>query len=191
MARRLIRYIEGFAPTIRALDVTLGIALPWDLPELLRIDRGCYLPAECLTYREMQSLINSDHEVVHVARLNGMPLGYLSFAIERNQDVRIKRIGVCPDNRFRGIGRYMIERILQKRHPIVEFPEITVDIRFLVHERNLPLQRFLRKMGFLGSLKPRTFPADFGCHAGALRDGIEFVYREPTAGMAEAMEGLR
>lgn len=145
--------------------VQISVALEWarknDLPKLIDIDSACN-PVPW-TEQEMIGHLRCRNKIGMVALRAGEVVGFCLYELNK-QAIGILNIGVDPDWQRFGVGSLMIVKLINK----LSF-ERRNRMFMDVIEDNLPLQLFLRDMGFNAR---RVLRGYYGA-----RDAYQMVYR--------------
>ncbi len=111
-----------------------------DMPKVLEIEGHSF--DEPWSEEAILSLLRTSEAIGMVAELHDEVVGFMIYLLHPSR-LHLARIGVHPDNRRTGVGRVMIDKLKAKLSP-ERRSRITVN----VVETNLPMQLFLRGMGF-------------------------------------------
>ena len=122
------------------LDVQIRYLIRRDMPEVLAIERGCFeFPWNdedfmgCLRQRQFIGIVaEHEHDIV----------GFMIYSLEKSR-IHIANFGVKPVYQRCGVGRQMIDRLVDKLHAQRRH-EIWTEVR----ERNVAAQSFFRAMRF-------------------------------------------
>lgn len=153
-------------PAIRQkIDVRIRWKIRRDLPEVLEIEHQVFeFPwveedfLICLRRRNCIGMVAEDR--------NNRICGYMLYELGKT-GLEILNFAVDPLCHFRGVGRQMAEKLIEKlsNHRRTE-------INLLVRETNLAAQLFWQKLGFTAI---RIFPK----HYADMEDAYQFAYYLP------------
>lgn len=122
------------------------------MPEVLGIENASFeFP---WTESEFLACVRQRNCVGLVAEVDDQVVGYMIYEMAKSK-IRLLNLAVRPEWRRRGVGRYLVQRLvnklsLQKRN------RITLEVR----ETNLPAQLFFRSLGFRATSVLRNFYQD-------------------------------
>lgn len=123
-------------------DVNVRLMFPHDLPQVLHIEGR--QPGRRWQQHDFLPVFLSYHTDAWVAEIDGRVIGYIVFRVspehQKPATVTLLNLAVAPYWRRRGIASGMVEHLC---HKLSEGR-----IRAVVPEANLPVQLFLRSMGF-------------------------------------------
>jgi len=132
------------------------------------VDNAC-LPHAGWTPRDFEDFLAVKGNAGLVAAWDRVLAGYLLYSVSCQKEViGLRRLGVHPYFRRRGIGSRLLARVVRQARP----PSGTA-LFTLVHEHHLAMQLFLRANGFRATRICRNF-FDHGQAAGYL---FEFTAR--------------
>lgn len=106
-----------------------------DLPQVMEIERACFPNPWC--QQEFEEAVATSQIWKRVIVQDDTVLGYIIWEYDQHP-WNILNVAVHPDHQRAGIGRALIERVLN----------CLVPVRTQVRETNLGAQLFLRQLGF-------------------------------------------
>jgi len=120
---------------IRLLDVD-------HLPACAAIDRPCAGPARAWSACDFFTWLGAPAQAGLVALWERQVVGFLLYTARPGRNVGLHRIGIAPRWRRRRVGSQLLRHLGQWAHAVAGLPLLA-----LVHERDLPMQCFLRANG--------------------------------------------
>lgn len=150
----------GTRPVIRWM-------LKEDLPAVLRIEEESFeFP---WTKADFLSCTHQPHCIAVVAEVRNQVVGYMIYEMAPHH-FHLLTLAVDPAWRRRGIGRALMERLIQKLSPHRR-QRIVLEVR----ETNLAAQLFFRALGFRACRILHDFYSD------TVEDAYVMVYQGPSA----------
>jgi ribosomal protein S18 acetylase RimI-like enzyme len=105
---------------------------------------SCNAAAGRWTQQDFCTFLHGSWQGGYVAVFHEQRLGFVLYrACRESRQLHLERIGVHPDWQRRHIGNRLLAHIRQWLRPVPD-----VKVTALVHERQLPVQCFLRANGF-------------------------------------------
>ncbi|KRM13614.1 ribosomal protein S18-alanine N-acetyltransferase [Paucilactobacillus suebicus] len=141
-----------------------------DIPEILQVEQQVYGATPWNESAFSQEIRRSRDRLYLVVRQKDQLLGFIgcSFNFQKN-DAHITNIAVRPSFQNRGVGRYLIRKMIHKSL-MVDMKTMSLEVRV----SNTSAQRLYRRIGFIpGKTKKNYY---FGDHEDALDMQLELSY---------------
>lgn len=122
------------------LDVDVKPAISLHISACVRISRECYGEEKRKTYRQFQTQFKNN--VVFVACIGRNPVAY-SIHSAGKAAFQILDIAVIPECRLQGVGKKLVEKIIQSSGKPPEVPRVFC----AVTETDIDTMKFLLKCG--------------------------------------------
>jgi GNAT superfamily N-acetyltransferase len=118
--------------------------VPADLVACAEIDRTCVAPAWAWSWSDFADFLATSGNGGHVAAWDGGVIGFLLHRAERpSRRLQLCRIGVSAAWRRCQVGSRLVQHVREWLRVVPN-----VKLCALIHERQLPMQCFLRANGF-------------------------------------------
>lgn len=156
-------------------DVAVKPVIRWmlkeDLPNVLRIEQESFeFP---WTKSDFLSCTHQPQCIAVVAEVNGHVVGYMIYEMAQRH-FHLLTLAVDPAWRRRGIGRALVERLINKLSPHRRH-QIVLEVR----ETNLAAQLFFRNLGFRACEILHDFYSD------TVEDAYLMVYDGPRPAISQ------
>lgn len=122
------------------IDVQIRWLIRRDMPDVLMIERACF--PDPWTDEDFMVCLRQRNCIGMVAEYKHSILGFMVYELEKSE-LRILNFGVHPENQRCGIGRQMIDKLIDKLSQ-QRRSRIWAEVR----ERNMDAQFFFREMKF-------------------------------------------
>ncbi|GBD35261.1 Ribosomal-protein-alanine acetyltransferase [bacterium HR36] len=136
----------------------LAIQIRWmikrDMPEVLAIEQASFDTP--WTEEDFLSALRQRNCIGMVAETHDRIVGFIIYELHKTQMV-VLNLAVHPELRRRGIGRQLVERLINKLTQ-QRRDKISLEVR----ERNLPAQLFFKALGFQAVRVLREYYPDTG-----------------------------
>jgi ribosomal-protein-alanine N-acetyltransferase len=137
-----------------------------DMQEVLGIEQASFpYPWEL---KDFYHILQPKKTWGKVCEIDGKVVGFIIYHTDRDA-YNIVNLAVHPDYRKRGVGRALVDDMLEKVHPLRRH-----EARLTVSEQNLDAQLFFREIGFKATKVLRAF-------YGPDHDGYLMVYKASLA----------
>lgn len=157
--------IKNAILTINDEDYFVARAQITDVPEILSVERAVYGSTPWNESAFVQEIRRKNDRLYLVVRKNDVLLGFAGCSFDRqHNEAHITNIAVSPHYQSRGIGRYLIQYLLQVAADC-DMNEMSLEVRV----SNENAQRLYRKMGFMTSKVKK------GYYIGDHEDAYEMV----------------
>lgn len=133
-----------------------------DLPQLLAIEEASF-PAPW-NEKDFRATLQPKNAWGKVAIVDDKVVGFIIY-LTAKKTYNVISLAVHPDYRRKGIGRELVNDMLEKVHPLRRN-----EARLTVSDQNLDAQLFFRSLGFRATEILKDF-------FGPGHDGYEFVYK--------------
>jgi len=170
--RQKIMTIDQHIVTVGPTNYYVSRALITDVPEMLAIEKAVYAGKTPWDENAFKTeLRRQSGRFYIVMRHNDRLCAFCGCAFDdRRQDAHITNIAVHPDFQNQGLGRFMMQAMIQ-RAPYLNYRTVTVEVRY----SNVAAQRLYTGIGFeKAGIKKRYY---FGDH----EDAIDMTYHLPVA----------
>lgn len=166
--RNKVLTIDNHLVEVENTRYFLSQALITDVPEMLAIERAVYAGQTPWDQNAFKTeLRRQSGRFYIVMRHEDQLVGFCGCAFDdRRRDAHITNIAVHPDSQNRGLGRFMMQTMIDRAERL-RYQTVTLEVRY----SNVTAQQLYRDIGFEKTgIKKRYY---FGDH----EDAIDMTYR--------------
>ncbi|WP_137596950.1 ribosomal protein S18-alanine N-acetyltransferase [Paucilactobacillus kaifaensis] len=137
--------LKNAVVSIDGADYFLARAQVTDVPEILQVEQQVYDATPWNESAFIQEIRRQRDRLYLVVRKNDQLLGFAGCSFDRLKDeAHITNIAVTPAYQNRGIGRYLIRKLIRKA-ALLDMDKMSLEVRV----SNTAAQRLYKRMGFL------------------------------------------
>lgn len=137
--------LKNAVVSIDGADYFLARAQVTDVPEILQVEQQVYGATPWNESAFIQEIRRQRDRLYLVVRQNDQLLGFAGCSFDRLKDeAHITNIAVAPAYQNRGIGRYLIRKLIRKA-TLLDMNKMSLEVRV----SNTAAQRLYKRMGFL------------------------------------------
>lgn len=137
--------LKNAVVSIDGTDYFLARAQVTDVPEILQVEQQVYGATPWNESAFVQEIRRQRDRLYLVVRQNDRLLGFAGCSFDRLKDeAHITNIAVTPEYQNRGIGRYLIRKLIRKA-ALLDMDKMSLEVRV----SNTAAQRLYKRMGFL------------------------------------------
>lgn len=155
---------------INDCDYFVARAQVTDVPEILEVERKIYGAPPWNESAFLQEIRRRRDRLYLVVRKNDKLLGFAGCSFNRQtNEAHITNIAISPEYQSKGIGGYLIHKLIRKAS-LINMEKMTLEVR----RSNVAAQRLYKKIGFIVTGKKAGYY--FGDHEDALDMELDLSY---------------